>query len=229
MKPRADRLVRLQWISLALWCPLVLATAVHLWLTWGFSGVRLVRSLAWIRGESLFPGFGDGWIHLSLYGPVAAAAFVPAVWLDSPASAIAAGQLLAALYFFAPALLLIRAAARSTDAAPGGAVAAFVFVGAVTLDLWSLRYAALTVHADGPALALAALAAWSLYRFGAKRLGLGAAAFFAVAAVWAKQVAVGVPLALAVFIGAVFGVGALLRFAAWGSAWTAASFALVTV
>ncbi|MEM1182855.1 MAG: hypothetical protein AAGM22_31210, partial [Acidobacteriota bacterium] len=152
---------------------------------------------------------------------------VPAVWVSSPALAIAIGQALAAFYFFAPAALWLRTPSGRSPVAPVAAVAAFVFLAAVSLDLWSLRYVALTVHADGPALACGALAAWCLWRWRATSLGLGTAALLSVTAVWTKQVAVGVPLGLALFVAAAFGVSAWVRFAAWGAAWSAASWGVV--
>ncbi|MEM1183114.1 MAG: hypothetical protein AAGM22_32525, partial [Acidobacteriota bacterium] len=81
MAENRDGIRRWLAFSTALWAVLAMLSAVHLWWTWGFSGVRLVRSLAWLQGEALFPGLGEGWAQIALYGPVAAAAFVPAVWV----------------------------------------------------------------------------------------------------------------------------------------------------
>lgn len=157
--------------------------------TWDHNAIRLARSAVLLDGQALYPPPGEGIITASMYGPVSAAAYLPAFLGPTPIAALYLGQVLSTLFFFGGAAAVLFARRPERDL--GATVATGALFAVVTIDLWALRYPALTIHADAPTLGLGALAVAFFLRDRPI-----AATLCAVLAVWSKQVALGVPAAL---------------------------------
>ncbi|MEM8934631.1 MAG: hypothetical protein AAGE94_25780, partial [Acidobacteriota bacterium] len=115
--------------------------------------------------------------------------------------------------------LVLLASRRSGTTAAG--LAAFALVTTVTLDLWALRYPALTVHADAPTLALGACCIASYLQRHRRSWAIPIAALCAVLAVWSKQVAVGVAIGLVVHAVWADGWSTSKRLVGWLAFWAA--------
>ncbi|MCO5165529.1 MAG: hypothetical protein M9894_04055 [Planctomycetes bacterium] len=204
-RPPLERaLVALLPLLLALAAASVAAEALAgLFRAW--NDARLAPVVAWTRGYPLYPGVDGGPLLGLMYPPLAALAYLPAAWGRTPEQAVGAGLALAQVYYFAPpAAALLVAARRGATPWPATAacLAVFVLLGAA---LPSLAGAAFWVHADAPALGLAALATAAVH-LGRPSLAVHLAAAVAAAlAVLSKQVAapllVALPLAALVYDG----------------------------
>ncbi len=147
--------------------------------SWDYNAVRLQRTFVLLAGAPIYPARDAGAILNSIYGPVGAAAYLPAAAMRSPASAVLAGQVLAALFFFLPVAVLHRRQRRGLMP-----VFAFLLFAALALDMRSLEYVAFSIHVDAPALGLAILA-WGLIASGGARHD-GLASVLISLAVWTK-------------------------------------------
>jgi hypothetical protein len=187
---------------------------------------RVVPALALARGLPIYAGPTGGPIIDFMYGPVAALAFLPAALASTPTGAILVAALVNLLVFFGPiAWLHLR---RGGGRVALAALACFVLV--VLRDV-GLEFSGCTVHADAPALGLAALAIGLLVPVERQApTRLGASALVAVLSVWTKQTMVLLLPALLLFVlvrdGLREATAYLLRLAFWGSVVTAAIVAV---
>ncbi len=163
---------------------------------------RLEKTFVMASGLPLYYGKDSGPALNSMYGPVSAAAYLPAAVLaSSPAAAVVASSFLSAMFFFLPAFILFFGSAGTKDSRAYSALMCACF-GFYSLMLYSLKDAAFHAHADAPAIGLSAAAAAFIYFRSSKNDGiflfLSAAA--AVLAVWTKIVALPVPAALLLYV-----------------------------
>lgn len=186
---------------------------------------RLAPAAGWLRGYPIYSRRHDGPVTGFIYGPLGELAYVPAVaWGDRPSHMLLMGCALSFLYCAAPAVFLILCYARRTAARASGPglTAVLVFLVATGLSP-SLARSVYMVHADAPALGLAAgaLMVWMLARDPESSLALGLASGLAVAACFAKQVLVFAPLGVVVLAALSAGWRAGLKAAGFVLLWLA--------
>lgn len=170
--------------------------------TWDLNAIRLERSFVLAAGEPIFAGLDHGLVLNTIYGPMAAVAYLPATLAPTLTAALRWGQGLAMLYTLLPILLLHLLDRRAHGHARWSALA-FACFWAVAIDLWCLEYVTFTIHVDAPALGFGALACAGLlwrHRLG-DRWGFVLSALAAVLAVWSKQVMVPLLAALPLYLG----------------------------
>ncbi len=209
----------LRWGARALWggvMALLLMQVAHTVLdlagSWEYSTIRLQRSFVLAAGEPLFAAPGEGAILNTIYGPIAPLVFLPATLFAAPSTSVLAGSVLALIWFFGPAgLLLVRCGGR------WGAAVGLPLMVAVALDVWPLTYAGFTVHVDGPALGLGLLACMAVIpgEGGSERRSFALASIAAVLAVWTKQVMAPLPVAMVVYVGWAMGWRSACRLVGW--------------
>ena len=201
--------------TIALICAaMVLAfTVVHRMLEtplWNYNGSRLMPSFALAHGINYYvlmpPG---GPLYNSLYGPLVALVYLPATLFSTPNSAVLGGSAITVLLCFGAAAIVhftpSKTARGSVD------VLAFLTLGFLMCYLEPLKYSCFNIHADGPGLALGAVACAVLYSGGA----LPVSALCAVLAIFCKQTFLPVPIALVVYVWARDGRTRALRYLLW--------------
>lgn len=239
MSPRLSLPVRRRGIALILVVllgGLFLALSWHVLLWWthhfDLNGERLLRSFALREGTPLYPGKDAGVLLNTIYGPVGAIAYLPATLAQRPAEAMVIGQTLAACFYYVPVLWLLFRGARGFRSLFGAASAFFLFA-ACTLSVKGLEYVAYSIHVDAPMLGAMALGAgvWLGRVSQRDRCPPSSrhvvAAIFCALALWTKQVAFGLPLALLVHAALVHGRRCTARLAVSLAGVGAASLALV--
>ncbi len=171
---------------------------------------RLEKTFLMASGLPIYYGKDSGPALNAMYGPVSAAAYLPAALASSPEAAVMAASVLAVCFFFLPALFLLLARDRGKSPYPALLFAGF---GIHALMMYSLKDAAFHAHADAPALGLSAAAAMFLYfRKGDDTLSLLLSAAAAVFAVWTKLVALPVLAALPLYVLATEGRRPFFRY-----------------
>jgi hypothetical protein len=201
--------------------PLLLTLASrHPW-----ADARLAPTLALWKGYPLYSRHGP--VSGFIYGPLAAVAYLPAVVFGGPpstmlASACAVGW----AWAIVPALYLIVRESAGNLALAGIMAVGFVLC---TTHSPSLGRALYGVHADAPALGLAACALAGCIRVGPSSgtLRLALIALAAVGAVFAKQVMIFVPLACLMVIAGRTGRLAAVKFIAACLGWAFLGLVLV--
>jgi hypothetical protein len=172
---------------------------------------RLSPALMLLQGHPLYTTLEAGVINEFLYGPVTALAYVPAALASSPAPALFAGAFIALLAFFGPMAWLHRS---DPDLRGAAWAASFLCFCLAAFQLGSLSEAGGLIHADAPALGLAACACACLLRRGRGDLDpmLVLAALLAALSVWTKQTLAPVVLALPAYLWLVDGPRRAFRF-----------------
>lgn len=174
---------------------------------WDWNAARLAFGFALARGFDLYPISGSGPLPGCMYGPVVAAAYLPAVVFRSPTIAVLAGAALAVGYVLVPAFLLLR---RWVPRSPYGWVSLVVLAGTCLVS-GPLRYSTFSIHADAPLLGLLTGAA-GLWCATSPRRGVHiVGAFLVAAALWCKQNAAPVVLVFPLWSLLVSGSRASLR------------------
>lgn len=178
---------------------LVLFVVLSAWyarhLDW--NAMRLAPAAAALNGERIYPGYDVGVVTGHIYPPLGALAFSPIAWLPDISLMMSAGSLLAFAYFVLPLVLLGHFVVREAIVSTRDTMA--ILIGALLLAVFDvrLRYAAVMIHAEAPAVGLAALAmilaAWAGPESPRCWLWSGV---FAAAAVAAKQTLVPTAVAL---------------------------------
>ena len=184
---------------------------------------RLVPSVALAKGYRIYYGPTDGPILGWSYPPVAPLAYLPATLWRSPGQCIRAACVLSAIFYFLPAFLLIRSARGGAGTVEGWHYVGvgFLLMCFYTLFIdyishsYALSYTALGVHCDAPALGCAAMSCALLLlsqnRNKPIRLQI-ASAVFAALAVWSKQVAFTLFLALPLWMLLTRGIKEAIRY-----------------
>ncbi len=174
-----------------------------------WDAVRVAAPMAAVRGFPLYSGQDSGAVLSTMYGPIGMLAFAPAALLRDPATAAIVGRFLAALFTFSPLGAACLMAGKS--ASRWWRLAVFVTAAFALLSLPSLRYSALYLHADAPALGLMGIACILV---GSTRPGWNLiAAIACVLAVATKQTLFLLPLALVGVMAATHG---RRKAAIWG-------------
>ncbi len=166
-----------------------------------WNGDRLAASLGLTHGYRLYYGPDSGPVLSWVYPPLGALVYLPAALARTPTGAIIIGCLLSALLYFGPvAWMLLRNKLKDLHRLVA-ALALFVCFALVTFDSL-LRYGAVALHVDSPALAFATLAC-AVYCFRGwegHRLAVFGSALLAVLAIWTKLTLVPLVVALPSFI-----------------------------
>ncbi|HZW31670.1 MAG TPA: hypothetical protein VFF52_13235, partial [Isosphaeraceae bacterium] len=131
-------------------------------------------------------GPATGWI----YPPLATLAYWPATLVPDPTGAVLAGRLLSLVFFFAPAAWLLLTD-RGDRTRPTGLTGVLLFgcFAMLTNQSRPLRYCSTEIHADAPALGLAAVAVGLMARSRPedRPWRMGVALILATLSVWTKQ------------------------------------------
>src|SRR5262245_31025485 len=182
-----------------------------------WNGARLAPTVALARGYRLYYPASEGPVLDTIYGPVAALAYLPVALFRSPTPAILAGAALNLAFVTVPLLVFgLRAAGRGAGAELRVITA---WLGICLLMTWlpGPYYWLSMTHADGPTLALGLFAcAAILPRAGEKApdtARLAFAATLATLSAWAKQTSLLLGLSLLPFVGWVYGRGPAMRYA----------------
>jgi hypothetical protein len=189
---------------------------IHASVFFNLNWVRLQKTFIAASGSPLYYGPGDGPALLTLYPPVSILAYLPATWFPSPFSAVRAAETLNILFFFLPVLGMHIARRPRAPRSLIYAILAFFSFAFLPFLTASLRSAAFHIHADAPTLGLAA-AACAILVCARNRKSLLAtffSALFAVLAVWSKQVAAPILLALPTYVLWTVGVKPFIRYLA---------------
>lgn len=211
-------------VGLALLMAALLVTcevAAGMFRSW--NDARLAPSAALLQGFSLYSGPADsGPIWSWIYGPVAPLVYLPAALLPTPASAVAMGLAMTAAMFVGSARWLLR---RSSPARGLAGEATFAALILYTLAEPALRGAGYGIHADAPAIALAAVACAAISD-PSRRTRSAALSFSALACVLAvatKQVLLPLPFAIAAFLAWAGRRPQLRIWLLWLTVWAAAA------
>ncbi len=176
---------------------------------------RLQRTFLLAHGLPIYFGKDAGPVINSIYGPVAAIAFLPVAFFHSLPAIMRSAEFLAIAFFFLPVLWLHLGSGGKKEALAGaGSFLVFAFFPFLTS---SIRNGAFHVHADAPALGLGALAcAFVYFREGhLRRLRYPLSAVCVVLAFYTKQVMAPLFVALPLYIGLTEGRRASLQYTAW--------------
>jgi hypothetical protein len=169
-----------------------------------FNDGRLAPAASLLHGYKLYYPPCEGPLLGMMYSPLAALMYIPAVLAPTPAAAVACGEALTMVYYFAPVIIAIVGESRRAGVDRATTVLILVSFGLMTLLTQALAGPAFWIHADAPALGFAGLAcAWMHLRQRNDRIiDFAVPAILAVAAVLSKQVAA--PMLVAVPICALF-------------------------
>lgn len=166
---------------------------------------RLQAVFALARGFPLYHSPDSGPVLVTIYGPVSMMIYSPSALVSSPMAAMRIAEAITMICFFLPSLILHFFTCRNTQQAPKtNDYRLFIFFIFSFFPFISkpLRDAAFNVHVDAPTLGLAALACGLLYFYRERqgRMNLVLSAVFAVLAVWSKQTAVPLLIALPLYL-----------------------------
>lgn len=183
---------------------------------WGYNGARLMPSFALRSGLNYYvlPASG-GPLYSSLYGPLGAVVYLPATLFSSPNAAVLAASALTILLCFAAAAFVQFGGLTGRPAAIDWLAA--LALGFLMTYLEPLKYSCFNVHVDGPGLALGAFAGGFLFpnRLTHRRWAMPASAFCAILAVFSKQVFIGVPLGLILYLWTTWGWRRVRGYLGW--------------
>jgi len=185
-----------------------------------WNGARLAPTAALVRGYALYYPATSGPILSTVYGPLAAFAFLPAALFRTPTAAVLCAAALTVAYVTLP--LLVWGWRTRPPHPTGGLLAIVCWLGSCAL---LLRGRAGTmwltfVHPDAPALACGLLACAVLWPGDADRVPTTrrtwAAGALATASVAMKQLSAPLPLALGLYVWAGYGWRRAIDFVASG-------------
>src|SRR4051812_46691128 len=203
-----------------------------------WSAARLAPAMSLRHGYPLYSPPESGPVTGWIYPPLATLAYLPATLIPNPTFPVLAGRCLSLVYFFAPAAWLLMTD-RTDRTHWTGTSGALLFAGFALLSSQSrpLRYCSTEIHADAPALGLAALAAGLMARSrpGDRPWRQAAILLLATLSVWTKQLTAPVLLivlpswgyltgglkgllrlvALAIAVGLIISIVLLAAFYAW--------------
>jgi hypothetical protein len=158
-KPIAERWVIVLlpiWVYIIVWN--WIATTAYVPVLPNWSAARLAPAMIEQAGYKLYhpsnSGPAIGWI----YPPVATLAYRPATWIKNVIGAVLAGRFLSLFYFFAPAAWILMRRMGREPTPLWIRVLLLVTFALVSNFVPALRYNSTEIHADAPALGLAALA-----------------------------------------------------------------------
>ncbi|MCX7886919.1 MAG: hypothetical protein N3B01_06660 [Verrucomicrobiae bacterium] len=178
----------------------------------GWNAARLAPTFALVKGYRLYYPDGVGPVLNTIYGPVTALVYLPAVLGQTPTAALVIASTVSAALFFAPWVWLTAACRDGRWRVL--VLAAVLCFGLLTLRSYPLNYGAFCIHADAPALGFGGLACVALYlmRRADDWVLLAVSAVAAALSVSSKQTIALLPLGLAVCVWRWWGVRALRRY-----------------
>src|SRR5262245_17369226 len=144
------------------------------------------------RGHALYSPLQSGPVTGWIYPPLATLAYFPATLIPDPAGAVLAGRVLSLVYFFAPAAWLLLTDADRADRSRWTGLSGLLLFSTFALlsgQSRPLLYCSTEIHADAPALGLAAVAVGLMARSrpGDRPRAGGVALLLAWLSVWTKQ------------------------------------------
>jgi len=178
-----------------------------------WSGARLAAAMTVQRGNSLYSPATSGPVLGWIYPPISALAYLPATFLPDPALAIVAGRCLSLFYYYAPAALVLSSVGSDRRGRPKfGRLLLFLTFALISGESRPLVYSSTEVHADAPALGLAALAVYMVTRSrgGRDPWACAGSLLLAMLSVWAKQLTI--PIFLIVLPAWILATGGPRRF-----------------
>jgi len=173
-----------------------------LWKWW--NSVRLAPTYALLKGYDLYTPADSGPVTGMIYGAVSALIYLPAMLAPSVTGVIIWGTVINAAVYFFPVLWVHLAG--NLEASRQRLYAAFAFAVFVLGTLWfpSLRYCAFAIHADASALGFGGAACAGIYLLSREQKHdrglLILSASCAVLAVWCKQSALPLLVALPLYL-----------------------------
>jgi hypothetical protein len=176
---------------------------------------RVAPAIGLVRGYDILPGLNEGPILDFMYGPMSALTYMPAALASTPSGAIWIGISLSFLIALSPlAWLAFRAPEPRSRLLAASATVCF---GLLCMLDEGLRLAVWRIHADAPALGFAGWACACLLasRTHPTTRRMLATAVFAVLAVWSKQIAVPIVMALPLYVWLRDGRRSAFRCALW--------------
>lgn len=170
-----------------------------------FAAKRLAWTFSLFNGYQMYYGCGSGPVVGRMYGPFTPLVYIPATLASSPIAALIFGSCLSACFYFLPILWLHFNNDPLNSASPRKslfALCGFSWFCLLTFNSDVLSRSASMIHADAPMLGMCAIAcAFMLYRERKGRIPfLFLSALFSVFAVWTKQTAAPILLALPTYI-----------------------------
>jgi hypothetical protein len=196
----ADAVAAMALLAAASWPIALLAGLLVDRLSGPWDGVRLAPAFAMARGYPIYPDAGEGPLLGYSYGPVSVLAYLPAVLAPGPTTALLGAGALTLAWAFGPVLaLLIRGVPRGPSRRVAVAVGLIVFA-VLVIRSEPMRYSTMSPIHDAMALGLGLLACVALvWREGSEIRQLAVSASLTVLAAWAKQTAVFLVPALALY------------------------------
>lgn len=164
--------------------------------------IRLKNTFLIASGHQLYYGPHEGPVLTTIYGPLSALVYLPAVLFSNPQFSLLAGVSIAILLYFAPAVWLHLGSTLKYGRPAATNWIGLAFFCYFTFFFSSLKVSAFLIHADAPALGFGAAACACIYfrrNSGDSRL-LFLSALFAACSVWSKQVSVPLYAALPLFV-----------------------------
>lgn len=179
--------------------------------SWAWNDLRLAPAFALRHGVNPYPLLGDGPLFTWIYGPVGLFVNLPATFAPSAQAAVQAACAINLLTVLSPLAIIFFGTPELR--ARGPAVPALALALAVLL---TPRTTLLFQTADNTAVALGLLSCWWLARVAQPRgPRLAGAAALCALAIWAKQIAVFLPLAQLAYLWIASGRATALRYAGW--------------
>ncbi len=178
-----------------------------------WSGARLAAAMTVQHGYSLYSPATSGPVLGWIYPPISALAYLPATVLRDPSLAIVTGRCLSLFYYYAPAALVLSSGSSDRRGRPRlGRLLLFLTFALISGESQPLLYSSTEVHADAPALGLAALAVHMVTRSqgGREPWACAGSLLLAMLSVWAKQLTI--PIILIVLPAWILAKGGLRRF-----------------
>ena len=217
----AGRPVLIRWIAASCPCLFLIGVSIIVQAVWDapyrhWNGIRIVPTVSLLSGYTLYYGKDSGPVTGNIYAPLSALAYLPAAWATSPTEMIRLGTLISLGLYFGPVAWLYIRLPKSDHGPPRALARAYTFalLPLVTFNMIeSLGYSAAFIHADAPALGLAAGACAVLYADPFNRWrALVVSALLAVLSVWSKQVMGPLVLGLPVWLLCASGFQACWRY-----------------
>ncbi len=164
---------------------------------------RLAPAFALARGLPIYQPPHEGPLLSVIYGPITPLSFLPATIFQTPVAAVLAGMTLAVGYFLVPVLIWLWRLSPPTWRGRLSCLSVFFLFCWFTYFNQPLQETVFWIHADGPALGLAASACLLLLQAVSRpqqRMWLILAALTASLSVWTKQISLPLLVALPVYL-----------------------------
>lgn len=179
--------------------------------------IRLHTALIWLKNLPIFYSHDAGPVLNSIYSPLSFMVYGLVRWAPTPHGFIQAASALSSVLIYSPVLIWILFGRRDVKSDRINSFLTFYVFISVGMLFYPIRNAAFNIHADAPMLFFSALSAFFIAqeKFRQKTWMLFASALMSVLAVWSKQIAVSLCLALPSYLLLVSGVRKTLQYTAF--------------